>query len=89
MPKVVIPPPYRGPTQGADSLEVEGATVGACLEAVERAHPGFLAQVCDASGRVHGFVRIFRNGEKLGGAVLEEPVAEGDEIEILAAIAGG
>lgn len=89
MPKVVIPPPYRGPTGGVDSLEVEGSSVGACLESVEHAHPGFLAQVCDAEGRVHGFVRVFRNGEPLEGEVLEAPVSEGDEIEILAAIAGG
>lgn len=89
MPKVVIPPPYRGPTQGAASLEVEGSDVGACLRAVERTHPGFLAQVCDEAGRVHRFVRIFRNGERLEGEALEAPVSDGDEIEILAAIAGG
>ncbi|MDX1649057.1 MAG: MoaD/ThiS family protein [Myxococcota bacterium] len=89
MPKVVIPPPYRGPTAGAASLEVEGSTVGACLRAVERTHPGFLTQVCGADGEVHRFVRVFRNGEQLEGEVLEAPVSEGDEIEILAAIAGG
>lgn len=89
MPKVVIPPPYRGPTQGAASLEVPGSTVGACLEAVEREHPGFLAQVVGPRGEVHRFVRLFRNGEPLEKEPLGEPVSEGDEIEILAAIAGG
>ncbi len=86
MPKVLIPPPYRGPTQGIDSLEVEGASVRACIDAVEAAHPGFSAQVFDATGAPHKFVRLFVNGEP---ADPESPVSPADELEIVAAIAGG
>ena len=37
MPQVVVPPPYRGPTLGQERIDVAGATVGECLEAVASA----------------------------------------------------
>jgi len=89
MPKVIIPPPYRGPTQGTATIDVEGKDVLACLEAVERKFPGFLAQVVDEDGAVHRFVKLFRNGEQLGAEALRLSLARDDELEILAAIAGG
>ena len=89
MPKVRIPPPYRGPTQGTAELSVEGGTVLACLEAVERKFATFLPQVLDEDGNVHRFVKLFKNGVHLKREVLAERLAAGDEIEIVAAIAGG
>lgn len=89
MPKVIIPPPYQGPTRGEGRVEVEGSTLGACLDALERRFPGFRAQVMDEQGAVHRFVKLFVNGELVPRADLSRRLAEGDEIEILAAIAGG
>ncbi len=89
MPKVRIPPPYRGPTQGTAELSVEGESVLLCLEAVERKFPTFLQQVLDEDGNVHRFVKLFKNGEQLRGATLSERLAAGDDLEIVAAIAGG
>jgi molybdopterin converting factor small subunit len=89
MPKVRIPPPYRGPTHGTAELSVEGADVLACLEATERKFPGFLPQVLDADGNVHRFVKLFKNGKLLRGEALREPLAADDDLEIVAAIAGG
>jgi len=89
MPKVRIPPPYRGPTQGTAELGVEGATVLECLEAVERKFATFLPQVLGEDGNIHRFVKIFKNGAHLRGNVLGERVAADDELEIVAAIAGG
>ncbi len=86
MPKVLIPPPYRGPTGGIDVLEVAGATVRECLDAVEAAHPGFGPLIFAADGSPHTFVKLFVNGDQ---APPEAPVAENDEVEVLAAIAGG
>jgi molybdopterin converting factor small subunit len=89
MPTVVIPPPYRGPTQGRDRIEVRGATVGECLDAVEALHPGFRAMVVDEGGSVHRFVKLFRNREPLVGDPLAAALAPGDELEVMSAIAGG
>jgi molybdopterin synthase sulfur carrier subunit len=89
MPKVRIPPPYRGPTQGTAELSVEAQTVLECLEAAERKFPGFLPQVLDEDGNVHRFVKLFKNGKHLRGDALAEQLAGEDELEIVAAIAGG
>lgn len=89
MPKVIIPPPYRGPTQGEAEIEVEAESVRASLNAIEATYPGFAAQIFDASGGVHRFVKLFRNGDPVGVEDLDKPIAAGDEIEVVAAIAGG
>ena len=89
MPNVRIPPPYRGPTQGTAEIHVEGENVLECLEAVERKFPTFLPQVLDEDGNLHRFVKLFKNGTRLGREALREPLAPEDELEIIAAIAGG
>ena len=90
MPRVKSPAAYQGPTRGQALVEVDGATVGSCIDAVEDRFPGFRAQVVDAEGRVHRFVNLFVNGDELDrGKALEAPVEESDEVEVLAAIGGG
>jgi len=92
MPKVTIPPPYRGPTSGRAEVAVEGRTVLECLQAVEDEHPGFLPQILAPDGSIHRFVKLFLNGEQIeerGGTALARAVTGGDEVGILAAIAGG
>lgn len=89
MPLVTIPPPYQGPTQGRDRIEVEGETVRACIVAVGALFPGFAEQVLDADGAVHRFVTLFINGDEIDRAAVDTPVAASDEVGILAAIAGG
>lgn len=89
MPRVRIPPPYQGPTKGESLVEVAGSTVGACIQAVGERYPGFGEQVFDAGGRVHKFVTLFVNGDEVERTALDTAVADGDEVEILAAIAGG
>ena len=89
MPRISVPPPYRGPTQGHAELETRGATLRECLEDADRQFPGFGEQVFDAQGRVHRFVNLFVNGDEIDRGDVDRPVAETDSIEILAAIAGG
>ena len=89
MPRVKIPPPYRGPTQGKAVIEVVGESVRACIEAVEAECPGIAELIFDASGRVQPFVTLFINGEEIGRGEADTRVDADDEVEILAAIAGG
>lgn len=86
MPHVLIPPPYRGPTAGAATVEVTGETVRACIEAVDASHPGFATLVFDAAGEPHSFVKVFVNGEQ---SRADSTVGPDDEVEVLAAIGGG
>ena len=89
MPSVKIPPPYQGPTAGRDRVEVAGGSVRECLEAVGKAYPGFREQIFDASGNVHRFVSLFINGDEIPRSQVDAAVEASDEVEILAAIAGG
>ena len=89
MPRVVIPPPFRGPTQGKGEIEVEGKTVRECLDALEAEHKGFLDQVVAPDGTVQRFAKVFVNEEQVADGNLDLPLESEDEIQILAAIAGG
>jgi molybdopterin converting factor small subunit len=89
MPQVFVPPPYRGPTFGQERIDVAGATVGECVEAVCARFAGFRELIFDASGGVHKFVTLFVNGDEIARTALDTPVGGSDRVEILAAIAGG
>ncbi|MDG2335765.1 MAG: MoaD/ThiS family protein [Myxococcota bacterium] len=89
MPLVVVPEPYRGPTQGLGEISVEALDVRGALLAVEAAYPGFAPLVLDAGGKVHRFVKLFVNEEQIDSGALETSLSEGDRLGVLAAIAGG
>jgi sulfur-carrier protein len=88
--KVVIPAQLRQYTQDQSSIEVDGATVGDVLSAVESQFPGIQERICEPDGRIRRFVNVFVNGEDvraLNGT--ETPVKDGDEVGIIPAVAGG
>jgi sulfur carrier protein ThiS len=89
MPRVIVPPAYRGPTLGDGEIDVAGSTVGECLDAVGRRYPGFADLIFDDGGSVHRFVSLFVNGDEIPRQGLDLAVADSDRVEILAAIAGG
>ena len=89
---VLIPTVFQGPTQGESKVEVAESTIRGCFDAVESRFPGLRELVIDpASGAIHRFVKVTLNGELLDRepAVLEQVVGDSDEIEVIAAIAGG
>ncbi len=89
MPRVYIPPPYRGPTGGEQVVEVEAASVRAALDAVDARFPGFSALIFTPEGGLHRFVKVFLNEDAIGPAALDTELGEADRVEVVAAIAGG
>ncbi|MBW2398337.1 MAG: MoaD/ThiS family protein, partial [Deltaproteobacteria bacterium] len=89
VPKVEVPPRYRGPTGGLGLIEVDADSVRSCIEAVETEHPGFRALILDGDGNLRRFVRLFVNGEALDRDAVDTPVADADHVQFLAAVAGG
>jgi molybdopterin converting factor small subunit len=75
------------PTVGGErTVAADGST----LHNVDSRHPGFAGQLLEPTGDQRRFVNIYVNDEDvryLNG--LETPVAEGDVISILPAVAGG
>lgn len=85
-----IPTPLRTLTSGKDTVEVDGSTVGQALDALEGAHPGFKSKICDDAGNVRRFVNVYANDEDIRFLDdLATEIADGDELSIVPAIAGG
>ncbi len=85
-----IPTQLRTLTGGAGEVEVEGATVGEALKALDAAHPGMAERLFDDSGGLRRFVNVFLADEDvrfLDG--LDTPVAEGQTLSVVPAVAGG
>ncbi len=89
MPWVQIPPPFRGPTKGAERVEVEGSCVRECLEDLASRYTGFRDQVFDARGDAQRFIKLFVDGAEIERSALDTRVEPNGCIEILAAVAGG
>jgi sulfur-carrier protein len=85
-----IPTQLRTFTGGAGEVEVEAATVGDALKALDAAHPGLADRLFDDSGALRRFVNVFLADEDvrfLDG--LATPVAAGQTLSIVPAVAGG
>ena len=84
---VRIPTPLRSLTQGADEVQVAGATVGEILHGMDGS---LLQRILTPEGDVRQFVNLYlgpRNVSTLDG--LATPVKEGDVLSIIPAVAGG
>ena len=87
---VRIPTQLRSLSGGASEVTVEAATVAEALKALDSAHPGFGERLFDESGALRRFVNVFLAEEDirfLDG--VETPVADGQTLSIVPAVAGG
>jgi sulfur-carrier protein len=88
--RVQIPAPLRPLTGGADEVAVEASDVAGLIEGLEGLHKGLRDRLCDASGNLRTYVRIFVNDEDI--RFLHEKATAlkpGDVVAIVPAIAGG
>lgn len=88
--KVRIPTQLRNLAGGASEVVVDGSTVGQVLKALEASHPGFSERLFDEAGALRRFVNVFLADEDvrfLSG--LETPVAPGQTLSVIPAVAGG
>ncbi|MFM8305418.1 MAG: MoaD/ThiS family protein [Actinomycetota bacterium] len=90
MATVRIPTQLRTLTGDAAELTLDGATVGAVLQALDGAHPGLGERLFDETGRLRRFVNVFVDDEDqrfLEG--LDTPLTERSVVSIVPAVAGG
>jgi molybdopterin synthase sulfur carrier subunit len=86
---VKIPSQLRGATDGEATAQVDGATVGEVLDALYARYGELHSRIAEDGG-LRRFVNVYVGGEDirfLDG--LETSVADGDEVTILPAVAGG
>ena len=85
-----IPTQLRTFTGGSGEVQVEAASVGDALKALDAAHPGLADRLFDDSGQLRRFVNVFLADEDvrfLEG--LATPTADGQTLSIVPAVAGG
>lgn len=88
--KVRIPTPLRGLTGGQDTVSAEGGELDGAISSLNDTYPGLRERLCDERGELRRFVNIYINGEDvrfLDG--LKSSLADGDEVSIVPAVAGG
>ena len=87
--EVRIPTILRSYTSGAKSVQGSGSTLGELLVNLDAEHGGLRERLVDGES-LRRFVNVYLNDEDvlfLGG--LETPVADGDTVTVLPAVAGG
>jgi len=85
-----IPTQLRQLTGGTGEIEVDADTVGAALGGLEGAYQGFGERIFDGEGQLRRFVNVFLADEYIRFLQgLDTPVAEGQVISIVPAVAGG
>ncbi len=87
--KVVIAETFQTVTGGTEMVEVQGKTVGRCLEEVVKKFPGIEKMWYGEKGQLAHYILIFVNGENVLGDNLMQPVKDGDEIYPMLIIGGG
>lgn len=87
---VKIPTQLRASVGGASEVAVQGATVGDALDALYEQHPELKDRLTEDGGKLRRFVNVYVDGEDVRfGDGLATPVADGGEIQVLPAVAGG
>jgi sulfur-carrier protein len=87
---VKIPTQLRTATGGETQTEVDGATVQEVLDDLFARFDELRTRIADEDGSLRRFVNVYLAGEDirfLDG--LQTPVADGAELTILPAVAGG
>jgi len=87
---VKLPTQLRDAAGGNVSASVEGSTVGEALESLYASHGELRSRIADESGGLRRFVNVYLKGEDIRFLEgLDTAVADGDEVTILPAVAGG
>ncbi len=87
---VKIPTQLRAAAEGDAEAQIDGATVQEVLDGLFDRYGELRARISDADGTLRRFVNVYVAGEDirfLDG--LSTPVADGAEVTILPAVAGG
>jgi sulfur-carrier protein len=90
MPTVKLPTQLREAAGGQSAVTVTGATVGEVLGALFETHGELRDRLSDGDGGLRRFVNVYVDGEDIRfGDGLDTAVAEGQQVQILPAVAGG
>lgn len=87
--KINIHPFLSQHTNDQDVVEVNGSTVGQCLEQLVALFPELRQWLFEKDSKLNRLVEIYVNMESSYPEELAKPVKDGDELHILVIISGG
>lgn len=87
--KINIHKTHRQFTNGLDIVEVDGNTVGACLDNLVRQFPDMGKVLFNKKGKLVNVIEIYVNLKSAYPDELARQVKDGDNIHITLMIAGG
>ena len=87
--KINIHKTHRQFTNGLDIIEVDGNTVGACLDNLIGQFPGMKKALFNKKGKLMNVIEIYVNLKSAYPDELKKSVNNGDEIHIAVMLAGG
>ena len=87
--KVSLHKTHRKFTDGLEIVEVQGETVGDCLQHLTQRYPGISEALFEKKGKLRNHIEVFLNLESTYPQELATPVKDGDEIHIVVMLAGG
>lgn len=85
--KIKVSQVLRQFTKNRDTVEVNGGTVGECLDDLIRQFPDTKKWLFDKDGRLLALMLI--SGETIHQKELDRPVAGGDELHLVLIFGGG
>ena len=86
--KVRIPNPLLSYTNQARVVDAHGATLDDLTRDLDRQFPGIRFRIIDEHHRVRRHIKLFINATQANDD-LASPLADGDEVMIVAALSGG
>ena len=80
---------HRQFTDGIETLETEGRTIGDCIDRLIQRFPGMQAALFSGRGKLKNQIEIYLNMESAYPDELKKLVADGDDVYITVMLAGG
>ncbi len=87
--KVHLHTTHRQYTNGLEVVEVEGKTVGECLNNLIKQFPEMEKALFTKKDKLRNVVEVYLNHAPAFPNELAKPVMDGDEIHLLVLLAGG
>jgi len=87
--KIEIPCSLQSLTNNTAVAEVEGRTVGECLEHLVAQFPRIKPVLFDKDGKLDMFGDVYVNGNSFYPQALAKPVKDGDELYVAILVGGG
>jgi molybdopterin converting factor small subunit len=88
--KVLVPTPLQKFTNNKAEIKCSANNVGELIDSLETDCPGIKSRLCDEDGKPRRFLNFYVNSEDIRFLKGTDTVlADGDEVSIVPAVAGG